>query len=150
MTLSKAHHISHVLNNMIRRRFEIHLQSKFHLHSSPRLINKETGCYKPCSYRKYNLIGDHQRPPTNINFTDGFMLWSFTDDILVGKTNDMKVYYWLYFVWKVETEQLIYPWQSLVAEFGGSLGLFLGFSLMTIWDTITALKNLKASKVFSF
>ena len=49
---------------------------------------------------------------------------------------------------KVETEQLIYPWQSLVAEFGGSLGLFLGFSLMTIWDAVGALKNLKLSKIF--
>ena len=29
---------------------------------------------------------------------------------------------------KVETEVLIYPWQSLLAEFGGALGLFLGFS----------------------
>ena len=37
---------------------------------------------------------------------------------------------------KVETEELIYPWQSLVAEFGGALGLFLGFSLMTIWDFV--------------
>ena len=37
---------------------------------------------------------------------------------------------------KIETEELIYPWQSLVAEFGGALGLFLGFSLMTIWDFV--------------
>ena len=38
---------------------------------------------------------------------------------------------------KVKTEDLIYPWQSLVAEFGGALGLFLGFSFMTIWDFVT-------------
>ena len=37
---------------------------------------------------------------------------------------------------QVETEELIYPWQSFVAEFGGALGLFLGFSLMTIWDSL--------------
>merc|ERR1719341_135134 len=36
----------------------------------------------------------------------------------------------------IETEELIYPWQSLVAEFGGCLGLFLGFSAMTIWDSV--------------
>ena len=40
----------------------------------------------------------------------------------------------------VETEHLIYPWTSLVAEFGGALGLFLGVSLMTIWDGIHLLK----------
>ena len=31
---------------------------------------------------------------------------------------------------------LIYPWTSLVAEFGGTLGLFLGFSAMTLWDCL--------------
>ena len=31
---------------------------------------------------------------------------------------------------------LIYPWTSLVAEFGGTLGLFLGFSAMTIWESL--------------
>ena len=40
---------------------------------------------------------------------------------------------------QVETEELIYPWQSLVAEFGGALGLFLGFSFMTIWDLVIEL-----------
>ena len=37
---------------------------------------------------------------------------------------------------QVETEELIYPWQSFVAEFGGALGLFLGLSFMTIWDSL--------------
>ena len=50
---------------------------------------------------------------------------------------------------KVETEQLIYPWQSLVAEFGGSLGLFLGFSLMTIWDFVTALESQTITDIFT-
>ena len=40
----------------------------------------------------------------------------------------------------VETEELIYPWTSLVAEFGGALGLFLGVSFMTIWDGIHLIK----------
>ena len=35
---------------------------------------------------------------------------------------------------KVSTEQLIYPVTSLIAEFGGALGLFLGVSFMSIWD----------------
>ena len=29
---------------------------------------------------------------------------------------------------------LLYPFTSLLAEFGGSLGLFCGFSFLTIWD----------------
>ena len=39
----------------------------------------------------------------------------------------------------VESEELLFPLTSLVAEFGGTLGLFLGFSFMTLWD---GLKNL--------
>ena len=35
---------------------------------------------------------------------------------------------------QVEEEVLVFPFQSFLAEFGGALGLFLGFSLMTIWD----------------
>ena len=48
---------------------------------------------------------------------------------------------------KVETEELIYPWQSLVAEFGGALGLFLGFSFMTIWDSIGELRSFKITNL---
>ena len=35
---------------------------------------------------------------------------------------------------QVEEEVLVFPFQSFLAEFGGALGLFLGFSFMTIWD----------------
>ena len=35
-----------------------------------------------------------------------------------------------------EREYLMYPLTSLVAEFGGILGLFLGVSFMTIWDGV--------------
>ena len=31
---------------------------------------------------------------------------------------------------------LIYPLVSLIADIGGTLGLFLGFSFMTIWDGV--------------
>ena len=34
----------------------------------------------------------------------------------------------------VEKEFLLYSLESLVAEFGGTLGLFLGFSFMALWD----------------
>ena len=44
---------------------------------------------------------------------------------------------------------LIYPWTALVADMGGTLGLFLGFSFMTIWDgaetLVTALHAVKCS-----
>ena len=33
-------------------------------------------------------------------------------------------------------EAYVYPWTSLVAEFGGTLGLFVGFSFLMVWDII--------------
>ena len=36
----------------------------------------------------------------------------------------------------VESEALVYTVESLVAEFGGALGLFLGLSFMNIWDVV--------------
>ena len=37
---------------------------------------------------------------------------------------------------RIEREVEIYPLLSFVSELGGSLGLFLGFSFLTIWDFI--------------
>ncbi len=36
----------------------------------------------------------------------------------------------------IESEKLVYTVESLVAEFGGTLGLFLGFSFMNLWDVV--------------
>lgn len=41
----------------------------------------------------------------------------------------------------MEKEQLIYPLTSLVAEFGGTLGLFLGFSFLTLWDKVLLMEG---------
>ena len=35
---------------------------------------------------------------------------------------------------KMRTEVMMYPWESFVSEFGGALGLFVGFSFMMFWD----------------
>ena len=35
---------------------------------------------------------------------------------------------------RVEKEVPAYPTMSFIAEIGGSLGLFIGFSFLTIWD----------------
>ena len=43
----------------------------------------------------------------------------------------------------VETEVLLYTWTHLVADVGGTLGLFLGFSFMTLWDGVAHLRNMR-------
>ena len=80
-------------------------------------IKKITGCLKPCSYKEYKFIGD--RLPTNF-VSDHYVvsLWAISNDTTV------------------EREYLMYPLTSLVAEFGGTLSLFLGVSFMTIWDGV--------------
>ena len=36
----------------------------------------------------------------------------------------------------METEEYLYDERSLLAEFGGALGLFLGFSFYMLWDIV--------------
>ena len=76
------------------------------------------GCKKPCNYQEYKIVGD--KAPTEMN-KKGFLTFS----LLVVDNN---IY--------VETEALLYPGTSLVAEIGGTLGLFIGFSFMILWDGI--------------
>ena len=88
-------------------------------------ITKLTGCKKPCFYRRYSFLGDK-------HFTS-FKSEFFTVSFCVASRLTM-----------VETEELIYPLSSLVAEFGGTLGLFLGFSFMAVWDGLHWLTGLFA------
>ena len=90
-------------------------------------ITKMTGCMKPCSYRAYQFIRQERVILQSEYFA--FSLWA------VSKKTTIK------------TEQLIYPLASLVAEFGGTLGLFLGLSFITIWDNMSLLGKVY-TKVF--
>ena len=42
---------------------------------------------------------------------------------------------------KVEKESLVYPAVSFISELGGSLGLFVGFSFLTLWDCFEYIVN---------
>ena len=85
-------------------------------------IKELTGCVKPCRYKKYSFIGE-RNPAVSFEPPSFFVsLWAVSE-----KT-------------QVKTEQLIYPLANLVAEFGGILGLFLGFSFISLWNNIHLLK----------
>ena len=98
-------------------------------------IYKKTGCLKPCHYLKYWVEGDGI--PTTYK-SDHFLF------SLVSVSNNTYV----------ETEMPVYPWTSFVAEFGGSLGLFLGVSFMSLWDGIhviqEAIHNVQELRVAKF
>ena len=48
----------------------------------------------------------------------------------------------------MEKEKLIYPLSSLVAEFGGTLGLFIGFSFIGVWDQLGLVGMVLGRKIF--
>ena len=48
-------------------------------------------------------------------------------------------------VTQVRKEFYLYPFISLVSDFGGSLGLFVGFSFYALWDLIPPLLHLGSS-----
>ena len=93
-------------------------------------IESMTECRRPCAYKRYDFIKD----PVPVDLK--------TDYLFVG-------------LWSVskktfrEEEVLLYPATSLVAEFGGTLGLFIGFSFMTLWDGLE-FALLASNKLLSF
>ena len=47
----------------------------------------------------------------------------------------------------IEKEVLDYPFITLLADFGGVLGLFIGFNFLMIWDIIVfVIEKIKAFK----
>ena len=83
-------------------------------------IVDQTGCLPPCSYTEYRF----EKTPSDFgenNATRELILWLSTPYVLL------------------ETEQYLYPFKSLVADVGGTFGLFLGFSLMTLWEYVEIL-----------
>ena len=48
-------------------------------------ISKDTGCKKPCKYKKYKMIWDQQPMPVTRKPTDGFGLRAITNYTTVGK-----------------------------------------------------------------
>ena len=87
-------------------------------------IKKMTGCLSPCTYKEYKFVNTNLKEYTTVDpikFPENFIafcLWSVSQNTLV------------------EEESLVYSFESWIAEFGGSLGLFLGFSFMTIWNGV--------------
>ena len=87
-------------------------------------VVKITNCDQPCNFKEYNFVNTIPKDFTHVEYPEDQMvicLWA------VSKYTQS------------EEEVLVYPFQSFVAEFGGSLGLFLGFSFMTIWDGLKSL-----------
>ena len=80
-----------------------------------------TGCLRPCRYTHYTLPAE----PKDIDYFNASLVSLVLATATVTK----------------RTEVLMYPLESLVAEFGGALGMFLGFSFIMFWDWLELLLN---------
>lgn len=82
-------------------------------------IIDKTGCQAPCKFREVKEVGaptDTAGKPFVTKFTFGPTLVSTTI--------------------RKETEKLSTSFETLISNIGGSLGLFLGFSFIVIWDWV--------------
>ena len=84
-------------------------------------ISELSGCLAPCDYRRYGQVAALTKYSTYGEDTCFISVW-------VASSNT-----------RVEAEVFLYPWTSLVAEFGGTAGLFLGLSFMSLWDGVKIL-----------
>ena len=89
-------------------------------HSVQAEVVNNSNCPLPCRYKEYQIVGEPEgEQATQIAFAFVFADWEITEAI----------------------EEEIYSFVSFVSEFGGSLGLFLGFSFYMLLDPfIFALK----------
>ena len=87
-------------------------------------IGRETGCYRPCLYRTYHQFGEI----TEMNFSHEDQT---TLSLILSSSEVTR-----------RRENFVYPLISFISEVGGALGLFLGFSFLSLWDLIQFLFSL--------
>ena len=76
-------------------------------------IERFTGCLRPCVYNTYRVVDDVDNHPSWYGVRPNMTYFEF---ILPEKNV------------KIREEVLLYTLQSLIADYGGTLGLFCGFS----------------------
>ena len=96
---------------------------------NPDEIFNLTGCLQPCRFLRYKKLSE----VTDDSIKD------HTDRNTISKVSDNvnKTYLQIKLASRkitVKTETLIFPLRSFISEFGGALGLFLGFSFIMLWD----------------
>ena len=91
--------------------------------SSMTKISDFTGCLKPCQYNRYEIFRKIDSKVENYG--------ERSIELILATDHAME-----------QCEVLLYPLVSFVAEFGGALGLFLGFSFMMILDAFEILIRL--------
>ena len=96
-------------------------------YANPKELTNLTGCQLPCHYIQFSVVGT----PEEYDIKGSPLIeLSYTSTDLTSSRE----------VW-------LYPFDSLVSEFGGALGLFLGFSFLGLLDVIQSLFKCLASRL---
>ena len=99
-----------------------------------RLVN-HTGCFPPCNYAEYQLTTEpfkyYEEKTTKNGFKRLVVLFSSSKAL-------------------ERIEQLLYPAESFISEFGGALGLFLGFSFLMVWEALDTCVRFSLKKIKSY
>ena len=110
-----------------------------------------TGCLKPCEYKEYKIINSNLKTATALTHVPdkeiSFGLWAvskyteYEEEVLFWLSNKYptNIRYCFHINLLSYYQVLLYPFTSLLAEFGGCLGLFLGFSFVTVSDGMKVL-----------
>ena len=77
-----------------------------------------TGCLVPCTFNQYKMVNKPKK----------YGALHFQLDLRFARNEVLE-----------EEEAYVYGFVSFVSEFGGSLGLFLGFSFMMVWEVFEPL-----------
>ena len=99
--------------------FEFSLEYEKYTELEQTELVEYTGCALPCSYKEYKLM---EAPLDSGSLIEGNQSGLY---VIFGNR-----------VVLVEKEEKIFPFESFVAEFGGCLGLFIGFSFLVAWDML--------------
>ena len=86
-------------------------------------ITTKTSCNIPCRYKEYSILDGPVVSSDPSHFYYSVDLWFASTDMTVL------------------SQIPVYPWTSLLAEFGGTFSLFFGLSMMTLWDGLEKLSN---------
>ena len=101
----------------------------YHLLSVSGLLNitNKTKCVKPCYYKQYKMVGQEQ-------YNKNYSLAGLEE----ANTSRLFSKHYVYIAASeeivIEKEVAGYTGLSLLADMGGSLGMFLGFSFLGAWD----------------
>ena len=95
-----------------------------------RELVRMSGCPEPCSYMEYGTSGD----PLPTGSGHGIIITFNTKEMAVqSQVNIQKA------TVDLKSQVEVYPFPSLLAEFGGALSLFTGFSFMLFPDFISSI-----------